>query len=94
MLEELEVEVEVDVKLALELAFNTAFEFAFELPPVGEELPELLDIVIPNAGNLCCNHIITFRFGYDGPCYFYCSACCAYLRLLRLLRLSEIAALI
>jgi hypothetical protein len=60
-------EVEVDVKLALELAFKTAFEFAFELPPVGEELPELLDIVIPNAGNLCYSYIITFRFSYNGP---------------------------
>lgn len=70
---EVEVEVEVDVKLAFELAFKTAFE----LPPVGEELPELLDIVIPVVGNICCNHIITFRFGYDGSCCFcFCCFCC------------------
>jgi hypothetical protein len=67
VLEELEVEVEVDVKLALELAFNTAFELALPLPPVGEELPVLLDIVIQNAGNLCYSYIITFRFSYNGP---------------------------
>jgi hypothetical protein len=62
------------------LAFKTAFELAFELPlpllPVGEELPALLDIVIPNAGNLCYSYIITFRFGYDGP--FASCACSAY----------------
>ena len=65
MLEEVEVEVEMNDKLAFELAFKKAFESAFELEllPVGEELPELLDIVIPNAGNLCYNYIITFRFG-------------------------------
>jgi hypothetical protein len=67
---EVEVEVEVDVKLAFELAFKTAFELAFELPPVGEELPELLDIVIPVVGNICCIPMITFRFGYDGSCCF------------------------
>jgi hypothetical protein len=80
----LEVDVEVDVKLAFELAFKTAFEFAFEfafeLPPVGEELPgeELLDIVIQSIGNICCNHMITFRFSYNGPfascACFACSA--------------------
>ena len=77
MLEEVEVEVEMNDKLAFELAFKTAFEFAFELPPVGEELPgeELLDIVIPNAGNLCCSYIITFRFSYNGP--FASCACFA-----------------
>jgi len=91
---EVEVELEDDVKLAFELAFKTAFEFAFEfafeLPPVGEELPgeELLDIVIPNAGNLCYSYIITFRFSYNGP--FASCACSAYLRLLRLLRLRNI----
>jgi hypothetical protein len=83
VLEEVEVDVDVDVKLAFKTAFELAFEFAFELPPVGEELPVLLDIVIPNAGNLCCNHIITFRFSYNGP--FASCACSAYLRLLRLL---------
>jgi hypothetical protein len=68
--------VEVDVKLAFELAFKTAFELALPLPPVGEEL---LDIVIPNAGNLSYNYIITFRFVYDGSYYAYysCSACSA-----------------
>lgn len=65
----LEVELEVDVKLA--------FELAFELPPVGEELPELLDIVIPVVGNISCNHIITFRFGYDGSFCFCCFCCFA-----------------
>ncbi len=75
-----EVEVEVDVLLevvVVEVVLKLALELAFELPPVGEELPELLDIVIPVVGNICCIPMITFRFGYDGSCCFcFCCFCC------------------
>jgi hypothetical protein len=102
---EVEVDVKLAFELAFKTAFEFAFELppvgeelpgeelpGEELP--GEELPgeELLDIVIPNAGNLCYSYIITFRFSYNGP--FASCACSAYLRLLRLRNILNLSCLL